>query len=274
MTEKADAASLFAPDRLTIIAGPCVIESDAMCRALAADLVERAARHRVRFVFKASFDKANRTALESFRGPGIERGLETLARVRHELNVPVLTDIHEPWQAERAAGVVDALQIPAFLCRQTDLIVAAAKTGLPTNLKKGQFLAPEDMAHAVHKHQASGGGPVSVTERGASFGYHTLVVDMRGLVVLRETTGVPVIFDATHSVQAPCANDGSTGGERRFAPVLARAAAAVGVDGVFCEVHPDPARALSDGPNALSPEQFDQLLEQVVAIDAARRQTT
>ncbi len=264
---------LFLRRRLTLIAGPCVIESEAACIDLAGALVELAARHDLGLIFKASFDKANRTALGSFRGPGLVTGLEILARVRDQAKVPVLTDIHLPEQAAPAAAVVDVLQIPAFLCRQTDLLVAAAATGKPTNIKKGQFLAPEDMRHAVRKHQESGGGPVSVTERGASFGYHNLVVDMRALVWLRQATGAAVVFDATHSVQRPAAGDGITTGDRDLAPVLARAAVAVGVDGLFCEVHRDPDRALSDSANALSLPMLDSLLSQVKAIDGVLRQT-
>jgi 2-dehydro-3-deoxyphosphooctonate aldolase (KDO 8-P synthase) len=264
---------LFDGRRLTLIAGPCVIESFEMCRDLAARAKSIAAKHAVGFIFKASYDKANRTSLGSFRGPGIDAGLDILARVKQEVGVALLTDIHEPWQAARAAAIADALQIPAFLCRQTDLLVAAAKTGLPTNIKKGQFLAPEDMRHVVKKHQESGGGPVSLTERGSSFGYHNLVVDMRGLAIMREATGARIVFDATHSVQRPSSGDGVTGGDRAFAPLLARAAAAVGIDGLFCEIHGDPDRALSDGANSLTPELLDQMLGEVVAIDAARRKS-
>lgn len=264
-------ADLFEARKLTIIAGPCVIESFEMCRDLARELSKRAAGHGLSYIFKASFDKANRTSLKSFRGPGLEQGLAILERVKGETGVPVLVDFHEPHQAQRAAAIADVLQIPAFLCRQTDMLVAAAKSGVPINVKKGQFLAPEDMRHAMNKLKESGARHVSVTERGASFGYHNLVVDMRSLVILKETTGAAVVFDATHSVQRPSSNDGTTGGDRHFAPVLARAAVAVGIDGLFCEVHPDPDRALSDGPNSLTLELFDTLLEQVKAIDAARR---
>ncbi|MEE8410030.1 MAG: 3-deoxy-8-phosphooctulonate synthase [Myxococcota bacterium] len=262
---------LFQARRLTLIAGPCVIESYEMCRDLAAGILERADKHGIPFIFKASFDKANRTSLASYRGPGLDEGLEILGRVRQEAGVPVLTDIHLPEQALPAAQVVDVLQTPAFLCRQTDLITAAAETGKPTNIKKGQFVAPEDMAHVVDKYRASGGGPVAVTERGSAFGYHNLVVDMRSLDVMRRVTGAPIIFDATHSVQHPSAADGVTGGDRELAPLLARAAAAVGIDGLFCEVHPDPDRAKSDGPNSLTLELLDRMLAQVVAIDGARR---
>ncbi len=264
-------ADLFLARRLTVIAGPCVAESLELCLTLAAELTAMARARGVSFIFKASFDKANRTSLGAFRGPGITAGLEMLARVREEVSVPVLTDIHTPEQAEIAAAVVDVLQIPAFLCRQTDLIVAAARTGLPVNIKKAQFLAPKDMRFAVEKHRASGGAEVAVTERGTSFGYHDLVVDMRALVRLREAAAAPVIFDATHSVQRPGAGDGKSEGERELALPLARAAAAVGVDGIFVEVHPRPDEALSDGPNSLSLPLFERLLDEVTRIDAARR---
>jgi 2-dehydro-3-deoxyphosphooctonate aldolase (KDO 8-P synthase) len=268
----AHVADLFEARRLTVIAGPCVAESLDLCLFLARELSARAAKRGVGYVFKASFDKANRTSVTSYRGPGLEAGLKLLERVKAEVGVPVLTDIHEPEQAARVAGVVDVLQIPAFLCRQTDLIVAAARTGVPTNIKKGQFLAPEDMRHVVKKHREAKGGPVSVTERGASFGYHNLVVDMRGLVTMREATGAPVVFDATHSVQRPSAGDGVTAGDREMAPVLARAAAAVGIDGLFTEVHPEPDKARSDGPNSLSLELFERVLDEVSAIDRVRRE--
>jgi 2-dehydro-3-deoxyphosphooctonate aldolase (KDO 8-P synthase) len=199
--------------------------------------------------------------------------LETLARVKKEVGLPVLTDVHESTQVAAAAEVVDVLQIPAFLCRQTDLLLAAAKSGKAVNVKKGQFVAPEDMKHAVKKVRDGGAKHVALTERGATFGYHNLVVDMRGLVLMKEAAQCPVVFDATHSVQRPSAGDGVTGGDRRFAPVLARAAAAVGIDGLFCEVHPDPDKALSDGPNSLTFELLEKTLDAVVAIDRARRET-
>lgn len=262
---------LFDKRRLTLIAGPCVIESYELCRDIAATVRDAAAARNIPFIFKASYDKANRTSVASFRGPGLDEGMAILSRIRDEVGVPVLTDIHTPEQAAVAAEVVDVLQIPAFLCRQTDLLLAAARTGKPTNIKKGQFLAPEDMRHAVQKHEEGGGGPVCVTERGSTFGYHNLVVDMRGLEVMRRATGAAVVFDATHSVQRPSDGDGVTSGDRAMAPVLARAAAAVGIDGIFCEVHTDPDSALSDGPNSLTVELLEQLLDQVRAIDAARR---
>ena len=262
---------LFFSKRLTFIAGPCVIESYDLCATLAEKLAEQTAKAGVGYIFKASFDKANRTSIHGFRGPGIDEGLATLERVKKATGVPILTDIHECAQAQIAASVVDVLQIPAFLCRQTDLLIAAAKTGRPTNIKKGQFLAPKDMVNAVQKFQESNGGPVTVTERGVSFGYNNLVVDMRALPILAATTKVPVVFDATHSVQLPGGAGTSSSGDRQFAVVLARAAAAVGVQGIFCEVHPDPDKALSDGPNSLTLALFAQMLHEVVAIDHVRQ---
>lgn len=264
-------SDLFEGRNLTLIAGPCVIESLEMCKILAEQISERASQRGISFIFKASFDKANRTSIHSFRGPGMEEGLEILRRVREEIGVPVLTDIHLPEQAATVAEVVDVLQIPAFLCRQTDLIAAAAATGRPVCIKKGQFLAPEDMKHVVGKFRESGGRHVALTERGTSFGYNNLVVDMRGLESMRAQTQTPVIFDATHSVQRPGAGDGTTSGDRTLAPLLARAAAAVGIDGLFTEVHLDPDNAKSDGPNSLTLELLDDVLDQVTAIDAARR---
>ncbi|HTU01955.1 MAG TPA: 3-deoxy-8-phosphooctulonate synthase, partial [Candidatus Sulfotelmatobacter sp.] len=214
------------------------------------------------------FDKANRTSGAGFRGPGLEAGLKILAAVKARLGAPILSDIHEAWQAAPAAEVLDALQIPAFLCRQTDLLVAAGRTGKPVNVKKGQFLAPEDMAHAVDKIRATGNSQVLLTERGTSFGYHNLIVDMRGLTILRGL-GTPVVFDATHSVQLPGGAGSRSGGQRQFVASLTRAAVAVGVDGLFLEVHPDPDRAPSDGPNMLSLEALPGLLSDVVAIAGA-----
>lgn len=258
--------SLFDRKELTLISGPCVIESYELCLEVGQHVKAVAARHGIPYIFKASFDKANRTSIASFRGPGLEEGLAILGRLRTKLEVPLLTDIHSPEQAEPVAEVVDVLQIPAFLCRQTDLIVAAAKTGRPTAIKKGQFLAPEDIRHAVTKFRDAGGQDIAVTERGTSFGYHNLVVDMRGLVTMAETSKCPVVFDATHSVQRPSAGDGVTGGDRAMAPVLARAATAVGIDGLFAEVHPRPDEAKSDGPNALDFPGFERMLTEVVAI--------
>ncbi len=248
-------------------------ESWELCRDLAQELAEKCQRAGVGYIFKASFDKANRTSQNSFRGKGIAAGLNILGRVRSEVGVPVITDIHTAEQAAEVAAVVDVLQIPAFLCRQTDLLVAAARTGRPTSVKKGQFLAPEDMSFVVEKFRqawpTSTQPHIAVTERGSCFGYHNLVVDMRGLEVMRQTTGAPIVFDATHSVQRPSGADGRSGGDRRMAPVLARAAAAVGVDGLFCEVHFNPDKALSDGPNSLNIPLFDHTLATVVAITTA-----
>jgi len=263
--------NLFERKALVLIAGPCVIESADLCLEVAERVAELSRRHDIGYIFKASFDKANRTSIRSFRGPGMDAGLKVLEKVRAATGLPVLTDIHLPEQVPEVAAVVDALQIPAFLCRQTDLIAAAAKSGKPTNIKKGQFLAPEDMRHAVGKFRDSGGSGVAVTERGSSFGYHSLVVDMRGLAQRAQATGAAVVFDATHSVQRPSGGDGVTAGDRQLAPLLARAAAAVGVDGLFCEVHPQPDRALSDGPNSLTFEMLDALLRDACAIDALGR---
>jgi len=248
-------------------AGPCVIESEDMVIGVAESLRKIAERHGVPLVFKASFDKANRSSIDSFRGPGLEAGLAVLARVREEVGLPVLTDIHEAWQAEPVARIADILQIPAFLCRQTDLLIAAGRTGAAVNIKKGQFLAPEDMRHAVAKVASTGNARVLITERGSSFGYHNLVVDMRGLPVMRREA--PVIFDVTHSLQLPGGLGHATGGAREFDPYLARAAAAVGVDGFFVEVHPDPPRALSDATTQLELKEFDDLIGQLERVRSA-----
>ncbi len=268
---KGGVADLFERRRLTLIAGPCVAESWALCRDLAQSLAAMCAERGVGYIFKASFDKANRTAGSSFRGGGMAAGLEILARVRAEVQVPVITDIHLPEQAAPVAAAVDVLQIPAFLSRQTDLLAAAAATGRPVNVKKGQFMAPQDGRHIVEKFRRSSPnpGPLALTERGSCFGYHNLVVDMRGLEIMRAQAQVPLIFDATHSVQLPSAQDGRSGGDRQMARVLARAAAAVGIDGLFCEVHPDPDNALSDGPNSLTPVMMADTLDAVCAIHAA-----
>jgi 2-dehydro-3-deoxyphosphooctonate aldolase (KDO 8-P synthase) len=258
------------PGPLVLIAGPCVIEGLEMTAAVARAVARIAAEFGVPAVFKASFDKANRMSLESFRGPGIDEGLSILAEVKAETGLPIDTDIHEPGQAERAAGVADVLQIPAFLCRQTDLVAAAAATGKPVLIKKGQFMAPEDMAAIVEKARRHGTGGVLVAERGTSFGYRNLVVDMRGLAALREL-GCPVVFDATHATQLPGGAGGSSGGQRQFVEPLARAAAAVGIDALFAEVHPDPASAKSDPETQVPLEEFPSLVKQVLAIDAARR---
>jgi 2-dehydro-3-deoxyphosphooctonate aldolase (KDO 8-P synthase) len=252
---------------LLLIAGPCVIESPGHALGLARAIRDIAARCGVQYIFKASYDKANRTSARSFRGPGLHDGLATLRRVRDEIGVPVLTDIHEPAHAAPAAEAADVLQIPAFLCRQTDLLVAAAQTGRVVKVKKGQFLAPWDMKNVVAKVVASGNPNVLLTERGSSFGYNTLVTDMRGLPIMAET-GCPVIFDATHSVQQPGGQGTSSGGDRRYVPVLARAAVAVGVAGLFIETHEDPDRAPSDGPNMVPLKDFASLMSELIEIDA------
>src|SRR5450432_1948724 len=251
-----------------LIAGPCVLESRAHALEMAAALKEITTRLGIGFVFKTSFDKANRTSASSARGLGLKAALPIFAEIRLSLGVPVLTDVHDSEQCALIAEVVDVLQIPAFLCRQTDLLVAAAATGRTINVKKGQFLAPWDMANVVAKITAAGNRNVLVTERGASFGYNTLVSDMRALPILKRTTQAPVIFDATHSVQQPGGQGTSSGGEREFVPVLARAAVAVGVAGVFIETHPDPDRAPSDGPNMVPLREFEGLVKTLMAFDA------
>jgi 2-dehydro-3-deoxyphosphooctonate aldolase (KDO 8-P synthase) len=252
---------------LALIAGPCVIESADSALRHAAALKSIADRVGVPYVFKSSYDKANRTSLGSFRGPGVDEGLKILAQVRHEVGVPVLTDVHEIEQIAPAAEAVDVLQIPAFLCRQTDFVVAVARAGKVVNVKKGQFLAPWDVKNIVEKIVSTGNEQVTVTERGASFGYNNLVSDMRSLVVLGDM-GYPVVFDATHSLQQPGGLGKVSGGDRQYIPALARAAAAVGVDALFMEVHEDPDRALSDGPNSLALKDLEQLLARVKEIDA------
>ena len=252
---------------LFLISGPCVVESEALALETAASLKEIAAAVGVPFIYKSSFDKANRSSLDSYRGPGIAEGLRILDRVRQEVDVPVLTDVHEDTPLDEVASVASVLQTPAFLCRQTNFIQNVAACGLPVNIKKGQFLAPADMRHVVAKAKATGNERIMVCERGASFGYHNLVSDMRSLAVMRET-GCPVVFDATHSVQMPGALGGQSGGQREMVPVLARAAVAAGVAGVFMESHPNPAEALSDGPNSWPLGLMRELLEGLVAIDA------
>jgi len=249
----------------SLIAGPCVIESEELVMTVAGRMKEITEKLGIPYTFKASFDKANRTSIRSFRGPGIEKGLEILQRVKDTYGLPICTDIHEPWHAELAAKVCDVIQIPAFLCRQTDLLVAAAKTGKCINIKKAQFLAPWDMKNCVEKIRQSGNDNVMLCERGTTFGYNTLVVDMTGLRVMKEF-GVPVIFDATHSVQKPGGNGTSTGGNRQFVEYLAKAAIAVGVDGLFMETHPDPDRALSDGPNMVPLEEMGTLLTKLIRV--------
>ncbi len=245
-----------------LIAGPCVIESEEMALSIAGQMKEITGELGIPYTFKASFDKANRTSISSFRGPGIEEGLRILQRVKDVYHLPICTDIHEPWQAERAAEVCDILQIPAFLCRQTDLLVAAAKTGKCINIKKAQFLAPWDMKNCLDKVRQSGNDNVMLCERGTIFGYNTLVVDMTGLRVMKEM-GVPVVFDATHSVQKPGGNGTSTGGKRQYVEYLAKAAIAVGADGLFMETHPEPENAKSDGPNMVPLGEMKELLRKL-----------
>jgi 2-dehydro-3-deoxyphosphooctonate aldolase (KDO 8-P synthase) len=254
-----------------LIAGPCVIESEAHASELAGRLVEITRRAGVPFIFKASYDKANRTSGTSFRGPGLDEGLRVLAGIKSHFRVPILTDVHEAAQARAAGDVADVLQIPAFLSRQTDLLIAAARTGRIVNIKKGQFLAPDDMKHAVAKVVAAGNPRVIVTERGTSFGYHNLVVDMRAFPMMR-AQGVPVVFDVTHSLQLPGGGDGVTAGQAEYIDTLASAGVAAGVDGVFLEVHEEPARAKSDAQNALRLDKLEPLLHRLLAIDAITKQ--
>ncbi|MEN8142926.1 MAG: 3-deoxy-8-phosphooctulonate synthase [Thermodesulfobacteriota bacterium] len=248
-----------------LMAGPCALESEELALEVAGRLKEICDRLGISYVFKASFDKANRTSLDSFRGPGLGKGLEVLARVREAVGVPVVSDIHEVSQVEPAAEVLDVLQIPAFLSRQTDLLVAAGKSGKPVSLKKGQFLSPWDMKHAVSKVKWSGNRNLLLVERGAMLGYNNLVVDMRSFPVMR-SMGCPVIYDATHSVQLPGGAGGSSGGQREFIPPLTRAAVAAGIDGIFMEVHPDPASALCDGPNSWPLDKIEPLLKCLLTI--------
>ncbi|HEX7559089.1 MAG TPA: 3-deoxy-8-phosphooctulonate synthase [Usitatibacter sp.] len=253
---------------LFLIAGPCVVESEQLQMDVAGKLKEMTAELGIPFIFKSSYDKANRSSGKSFRGPGMEKGLEILAKVRKTLGVPILTDVHTEEEVPAVAAIVDVLQTPAFLCRQTDFIHAVARAGKPVNIKKGQFLAPSDMKNVVDKaREASGADNIMVCERGASFGYNNLVSDMRSLAIMRDT-GCPVVFDATHSVQLPGGQGTSSGGQREFVPVLARAAVATGVSGVFMETHPDPSKALSDGPNAWPLGLMRDLLATLKDIDA------
>jgi len=254
--------------RLAIIAGPCLVEDFETTAAIADQLAEICERLQLPFVFKASYDKANRTSVTSERGPGWQKGLEIIARVRDRVGVPVLSDVHETIQVPLAAQALDMVQVPAFLSRQTDLLVAVGETGLPVNIKKGQFLAPEDMEHSIRKVTSTGNQMVTVTERGTTFGYHNLVVDMRGLQIMREL-GKPVIFDATHSVQLPGGGCGASSGQRQFASGLARAAVAMGVDGVFLEVHPEPEKAPCDGPNMIPLAEVEELLAQLLRVHRA-----
>ena len=262
--------NLNSPRRLFLIAGPCVIENERLCLQVAAALKKTCAKLGIFYVFKASFDKANRTSAKSFRGPGLDEGLRVLAKVREKIGVPVLTDIHNESHAAVAGEVVDILQIPAFLCRQTDLIEAAVTTGQIVNLKKGQFLSPAEMGQVVEKARRAGGDKLLVTERGTTFGYNNLVTDMRSIPILKRF-GCPVVFDATHSVQLPGGGGDKSSGQREFAPVLARAALAAGANGLFIETHPHPDRALSDGPNMIPLAGMPALLRSLLKIfDAAR----
>ena len=257
------------PDRpLFLIAGPCVVENEALTVEIAGQLRDLTASLGVPFIFKASYDKANRSSIGSYRGPGIEEGLRILSEVRHQLGIPVLTDVHEDTPLPEVAAVVDVLQTPAFLCRQTNFIVAACSQGRPVNVKKGQFLSPWEMRNVIDKARSTGNDQVMACERGFSFGYNNLVSDMRSLAVMRNF-GVPVVFDATHSVQLPGGQGGASGGQREFVPVLARAAVAAGVSGVFMETHPRPEEALSDGPNAWPLHRMRSLLETLVELDRA-----
>lgn len=254
-----------------LIAGPCVVESEQLALDSAGQLKEICQRLGINFIYKSSYDKANRSSHESYRGPGIEEGLRILAEVKRQIGVPVLTDVHEDTPLDEVAAVVDVLQTPAFLCRQTNFIQKVARTGLPVNIKKGQFLAPWDMKHVIEKARAVGNHRIMACERGVSFGYNNLVSDMRALAVMRETEA-PVVFDATHSVQLPGGQGASSGGQRQFVPVLARAAVAVGVAGLFMETHPDPDKALSDGPNAWPLGQMEALLMTLKELDGIVKQ--
>jgi len=253
---------------LLLIGGPCVLESEDLARKVAETMQEICGRLGISYVFKASFDKANRTSLSSYRGPGLEKGLATLAKIRQELQVPVISDVHDINQVKAAAEVLDIIQIPAFLCRQTDLLTAAALTGKVVNVKKGQFVSPWDMKNVVEKIRGCGGKKLMLVERGASFGYNNLVVDMRSLPIMR-SFGCPVIFDGTHSVQLPGGSGGVSGGQREFIEPLAKAATAAGIDGLFMEIHPDPDKALCDGPNSIPLDDVEKLLRKIVRIREA-----
>jgi len=253
---------------LLLIGGPCALESEELARRVAGTMQEVCSRLSIPYVFKASFDKANRTSLSSYRGPGMEEGLAILDRLRTQLQIPVISDIHEPAQAAIAAEVLDIIQIPAFLCRQTDILAATSATGKTINLKKGQFVSPWDMENAVHKIRESGKSEVMLVERGSTFGYNNLVVDMRALPVMR-SFNCPVIYDATHSVQLPGGAGGSSGGQKQFIPALTRAAVAAGIDGLFMEIHPDPDRALCDGPNSMALDEMEEFLEKILRIRKA-----
>ncbi|MCM8525254.1 MAG: 3-deoxy-8-phosphooctulonate synthase [Lentisphaeraceae bacterium] len=253
---------------LTLLAGPCVLESEEICNQIASTVQEICADLGVQYIFKASFDKANRTSVTSFRGPGLDHGLEKLQAIKDKFNVPVVSDIHETGQVEKAATVIDYLQIPAFLCRQTDLLIAAGESGKAVNVKKGQFLAPGDMLSVRDKLYSTGNKKISLCERGTTFGYNNLVVDMRGLQIMREL-GCPVVFDATHSVQLPGGQGSKSGGQPQFIPTLSKAAVAAGIDGIFMEVHPEPAKALSDGANSLPLDKVREVLTDLVKIRKA-----
>lgn len=254
-----------------LIAGPCVIESRALALKVAAEIKKITARLKIPYIFKASYDKANRTSMDSFRGPGLSEGLAVLQEVKERVGVPVLSDVHTAEEIEDAAKVLDVLQIPAFLCRQTDLLVRAGETGRPVNIKKGQFLAPWDMGQVIRKVESTGNRSILLTERGTSFGYNNLVTDFRSLSILRQT-GYPVVFDATHSVQQPGGLGTASGGQREYIPLLARCAAAAGCDAVFLEVHPTPGQALSDGPNMVALRDLEKLLKDIQAIDTIVKQ--
>jgi 2-dehydro-3-deoxyphosphooctonate aldolase (KDO 8-P synthase) len=256
-----------------LIAGPCVMEGEEHTLNIARHLLQLKSELGIQVVFKASFDKANRTSVSAYRGPGLEEGLRILAKVRQQTGLPIVSDIHEVGQVEPAAEVLDILQIPAFLCRQTDLLLAAGRSGKVVNIKKGQFLAPWDMANAVAKISSTGNDRILLTERGTSFGYNNLVVDMRALAIMRDM-GCPVVFDATHAVQLPGGAGTSSGGQRQFVAALSRAAVAVGIDGLFWEVHPDPDRALCDGANSLPLAEVKTVLEELLAIDAIIKGST
>lgn len=256
------------PNPLFLIAGPCVIESRSHARFIAGELKAACESLRIPFLFKASFDKANRSSIQSYRGPGLEEGLNILRDIKHELSVPVLSDVHETSQVARVAEVPDVIQIPAFLCRQTDLLLEASRTGKPLNLKKGQFLAPDDMRNAVDKVLSQGNDQIILTERGTAFGYHNLVLDIRSIPILK-STGFPVVLDVSHSVQRPGGEGLASGGDAEFIPHLAKAGVSVGVDGIFVEVHDNPAKALSDGPNSLKLSELEGLLRKLLAIRQA-----
>jgi len=252
---------------LVLVSGPCVIEDYETTREIAGTLKEITSKLEIPFIFKASYDKANRTSIAAFRGPGLNDGLRVLKEIKEELGIPILSDVHRISEIPAAARILDIIQIPAFLCRQTDVIIEVAKTGKPVNIKKGQFLAPWDMANVVEKITSAGNHRILITERGTMFGYNNLVVDFRGFMIMRKI-GYPVIFDATHSVQLPGGAGASSGGQREYAPVLARAAAAAGVDGIFMEVHTNPDKALCDGPNSLKLDTISELLSQLKSIHA------